>query len=117
MHRDLKPENVLVTEFDQAKISDFGESRTLQKGDEGNLTQVGTPYVRQRRGLEGARAKGASRRKYTAAEAGKRRGCPICGRRPPEARREREEGIRGQATRLSRHLRPETPRPPPPRPD
>jgi serine/threonine protein kinase len=44
MHRDLKPENVLVTEYYQLKISDFGESKSLKDDDDGNMTVVGTPF-------------------------------------------------------------------------
>ena len=49
IHRDLKPANILIAGEKDAppsewvpKISDFGESRTLEEGD--NLTMVGTPF-------------------------------------------------------------------------
>lgn len=40
MHRDLKPENCLITEFQQLKISDFGESRA-KRADDDKMTVVG----------------------------------------------------------------------------
>jgi serine/threonine protein kinase len=45
IHRDLKCANVLVSNDLTAKITDFGESRSLGgAGDEKTMTTVGTPY-------------------------------------------------------------------------
>lgn len=33
VHRDLKPENVLLDEYDQVKIADFGLSNIMNDGD------------------------------------------------------------------------------------
>ena len=39
LHRDLKPQNVLIDEFDQPRITDFGLARQIKR--ESNLTQTG----------------------------------------------------------------------------
>ena len=39
LHRDLKPQNVLIDEFDQPRITDFGLARQLRR--DSNLTQEG----------------------------------------------------------------------------
>jgi serine/threonine protein kinase len=44
LHRDLKCANILLSGDLNAKITDFGESRTLSGVDENSMTTVGTPY-------------------------------------------------------------------------
>ena len=44
VHRDLKCANILVSDDLTAKITDFGESRSVGGQDENTMTTVGTPY-------------------------------------------------------------------------
>ncbi|HYN87014.1 MAG TPA: serine/threonine-protein kinase, partial [Ardenticatenaceae bacterium] len=55
LHLDVKPENVLFTSDDQAKLADFGISRSLEEGlPEASAALVGTPAYLAPEVIQGA---------------------------------------------------------------
>src|SRR5262249_10907974 len=54
VHRDIKPSNVLLTETDAPKLSDFGLSILVEKGDNSGVVG-GPPLYRSREQPRGSR--------------------------------------------------------------
>lgn len=58
IHRDIKPENILIDEFDDVKLSDFGVSFIMENGSDDIQNSAGSYYYTSPEACLGSTYKG-----------------------------------------------------------